>query len=59
LEEGLKVQVSSAKMMEFLVQDLLDFAQIKSGNFRCNIAPFDVRETTEKVMSILRRKAES
>mmetsp|Transcript_1030 Transcript_1030/g.1236 ORF Transcript_1030/g.1236 Transcript_1030/m.1236 type:complete len:132 (+) Transcript_1030:795-1190(+) len=45
--------------MSFLVQDFLDYSQIKSGNFRKNIKGFNIRKTIEKVMSIQRRKAES
>ena len=37
LKDGLKVQDSSAMMMSFLVQDFLDYAQIKSNKFRVNI----------------------
>ena len=58
LKDGLKVQDSSAKIMSFLVQDFLDYAQIKSGNFRTNIRPFDAREMIEKVICIQREKAE-
>mmetsp|Transcript_11648 Transcript_11648/g.17686 ORF Transcript_11648/g.17686 Transcript_11648/m.17686 type:complete len:91 (+) Transcript_11648:1477-1749(+) len=57
LRAGLKVQDSSAKMMSFLVQDFLDYAQIKSGKFRVNTKPFDITETIEKVMCIQRLKA--
>jgi len=52
LTEGMKVQESSANMMKFLVQDLLDFAQIKSGKFRKNISNFNIRESIEEVMCI-------
>ena len=52
LNEGLDVQESSASLMKFLVQDLLDYAQIKAGKFRKNIVMFNIREAVEKVMSI-------
>ena len=52
LNYGLVVQDSSSKIMTFLVQDLLDYAQIKSGKFRINIKPFNIREMVEKVMCI-------
>ena len=32
-----KVQSSSAKVIKYLIQDLLDFAQMKAGKFRKNI----------------------
>lgn len=44
--------------MTFIVQDLLDYAQIKAGKFRKNISTFDIRESVEKVMCIQRKKAE-
>ena len=43
--------------MGFIVQDLLDYAQIKSDKFRKNIAMFNIIESVEKVMSIQRTKA--
>mmetsp|Transcript_17654 Transcript_17654/g.27313 ORF Transcript_17654/g.27313 Transcript_17654/m.27313 type:complete len:133 (+) Transcript_17654:1525-1923(+) len=43
--------------MSFLVQDFLDFAQIKSGKFRVNLKEFDILTTIDKVMSIQREKA--
>lgn len=57
LDRGLKVQDSSANIMSFLVQDLLDHAQIRAGKFRKNIKSFDIRETVEKVMCIQRKLA--
>jgi signal transduction histidine kinase len=36
LNEGMRVQDSSATILQFQVQDLLDYAQIKSGKFRKN-----------------------
>ena len=55
----MKVQESSANLMKFLVQDLLDFAQIKSGKFRKNISKFNIREAIEQVMCIQRQQAMS
>ena len=50
----MKVQESSASLMSFLVQDLLDFAQIKAGKFRKNICEFNIRDAIEQVMSVSR-----
>ena len=44
--------------MDFLVQDLLDYAQIKAGKFRLNIQPFDIIDAIENVMSIQKFKAD-
>ena len=38
--------------MSFMVQDLLDFAQIKAGKFRKNIQEFNIREAIEQAMCI-------
>ena len=47
LTKGCKVQESSANLMEFLVQDLLDFAQIRAGKFRKNIKKFNIKEAID------------
>ena len=58
LNESLKVQDSSSKIMTFLVQDFLDYAQIKSGKFRVNLRPFNILESVKKVVDIQAQKAE-
>ena len=47
LNEGMKIQESSANFMSFLIHDLLDYAQIKSGQFRRNVELFNIREAVE------------
>ena len=42
LDYGQKIQQSSSNVLAFIVQDLLDFAQIKTGKFRKNIGEFDI-----------------
>lgn len=37
LQYGNKVQEQSASVMRFLIQDLLDYSQIKAGKFRKNV----------------------
>ena len=51
------MQDSSANIMNFIVQDMLDYAQIKSDKFRKVNKQFDIRESVEKVMCIQRQKA--
>ena len=58
LSAGLNVQESSANLMEFLVQDLLDYAQLKAGKFRKNINTFNIEEAVEQVCCIQRHKAQ-
>ena len=43
--------------MTFLIQDLLDYAQLRTGNFRKNLKQFNIREAIEEVMSIQREQA--
>lgn len=38
--------------MNFIIQDMLDFAQIKNDKFRHNYKEFNIREAIEKVMCI-------
>ena len=38
--------------MGFLVDDLLDFAQINAGKFRKVCTEFDLREAIEEIVSI-------
>ena len=53
----MKIQESSAHIMAFMIQDMLDYGQIKAGKFRKNIESFNIRESVEEVMSIQRQKA--
>ena len=50
--------MSSAKIIQFLVQDLLDYSQINQNKFRQNIKQFDLQRSIEEVMSIQRIQAE-
>jgi len=52
LNSGWKIQYSSANILAFIVQDLLDYAQIKQGKFRKNIQEFNVISAVEDVMLI-------
>ena len=57
LNEGIKIQESSANIMNFLIQDLLDYAQINAGKFRKNIEKFNIMDAIEEVMCIQRQNA--
>ena len=59
LEKGQKTQESSTKLMENLIQDLLDYAQIKAGKFRMNLNNFDLKQSVKEVTEILQEKAEA
>ena len=45
--------------MSFLIQDLLDYAQIKAGQFRKNIAEFNIRDAIEQVVCIQKDQAKA
>ena len=47
-----KNQENSATIMLFMVQDLLDMAQIKSKKFRKNIKYFNLKEAIETILEI-------
>ena len=44
MNSGLEVQEASLEIMNFMILDLLDYSQIKSGNFRKIIKPFNIKE---------------
>jgi signal transduction histidine kinase len=43
LDNCINIEEASVDLMTFLVQDLLDFAQIKSGKFRKVLKRFNLR----------------
>ena len=45
--------------MENMIQDLLDYAQIKAGKFRMNLTHFDLKQSVKDVIEILQQKAEA
>ena len=49
---------ASTKMLAFVVNDMLTFAQISKGKFRKNCGRFDIREAVEEILLIQREKAE-
>ena len=54
----LKVQKSSSKLLTFLVNDILDFAQLKSGKFRKVISCFNIKEAIQEIYMIQKDKAD-
>jgi signal transduction histidine kinase len=44
-------------MMAFLVDDLLDFAQLNAGKFRKVIKQFELKDSIEEVIDIQKEKA--
>jgi signal transduction histidine kinase len=52
LNDGLDIQESSSNLMSSMIQDLLDYSQIRAGKFRKNISSFNIRDTVNQVMKI-------
>ena len=44
-------------MMSFLVDDLLDFAQLNAGKFRKTITEFDLSEAIQEMINVQKDKA--
>ena len=54
----MKIQDDSLTMLIFIVQNMLDYAQIKSGKFRKNITKFDLRTTVQKIINMQKLQAQ-
>ena len=59
LQEGIMILESSSDIMSYLIQDLLDYGQIKAGKFRKNMTTFNLKNAMEKCIRIQKKKAES
>ena len=55
----LNIAKSSADMLLFLANDLLDYAQIEAGKLRLVYSPFNAKKAIESCVDLLRFKAES
>jgi signal transduction histidine kinase len=56
-ERGLKfldIILNSSKILLFLVNDLLDFFQIRHGKFKMNITKVNIKHTVHKLLDIFR-----
>ena len=50
--------MSNEKILNFLVNDILDFAQMKDGKFRKKIDIFNVQESVQEIINIQKYKTE-
>lgn len=57
IDNSNKIQESSSNIMAFLVDDLLDFAQLNAGKFRRTVKKFDLKEAIDEIVSIQKEKA--
>ena len=52
------MQMSATKILGFLINDMLDYAQLSAGKFRKFMNKFDLMESVDDVMRIMRFKAD-
>ena len=55
--ESCKISKTSSKLMLYNVEDLLDYGQMESGNFRKNIMQFDVKNAIQEILNVQNYKA--
>ena len=58
ISQSSKIQDSSANIMSFLVDDLLDYAQLNAGKFRKVEKSFNLSEAIQEIVDIQTDKAE-
>lgn len=51
--ESYKIQKSSERVLNFLVDDILDYAQIGAGNFRKRVTTFELQKSIDQILKIL------
>jgi signal transduction histidine kinase len=55
--ESCKISKTSSKLMLYNVEDLLDYGQMESGNFRKNIQHFDAKKAIQEIINVQKYKA--
>ena len=55
--ESCKISKTSSKLMLYNVEDLLDYGQMESGNFRKNIQQYDVKKAIQEILNVQNYKA--
>lgn len=51
--------MTSTKLLDFYVHDMLSLAQLNSKKFRKNVTNIDIRSTVEDIMKVQMQKAET
>ena len=51
--------MSSERILNFLVNDILDFAQMRAGKFRKSTQTFNVSDSVQEVVDVLGFKAQN
>ena len=56
ISDCLEVQLSSAKLLNFCVNDMISLAQINSNKFRKEVSCFDIQKAVSEVMLLQKDK---
>lgn len=56
--DSININMSSSKILNFLVNDILDFSQLKYGIFRKDVFNFNIKDTIEEIIQIQQEKSE-
>ena len=51
-QESININMSSSKILNYLVNDILDFSQLRSGIFRKDSFNFNIKDTIEEIVQI-------
>ena len=52
------MQLSATKILGFLINDMLDYAQLSAGQFRKNFKKFDLIESVNDIVKVMRAKGD-
>ena len=52
LQYSNKIQKSSGNLLQHVIQDLLDYAQIRNGKFQQNFQMFDIKQAVYEIINI-------
>ena len=50
--DSLKIQMSSTKLLEFCVNDMLSLAQLDTNTFRKELSNFSIEEAIDEIMKL-------
>ena len=51
-EESVQIQMSSEKILNFLINDILDFAQIRQNKFRKDTQTFNITDAVNEIKMV-------
>ena len=51
------MQLSATKILTFLINDMLDYAQVSAGQFRKQVREFDLIKSVDDVIKMMQLKS--